>query len=124
MEDSVKRGRPMHLIGLVSDGGVHSHTKHLCALIKMCADNKVKPLVHMITDGRDTAPMAAIGYLKNLEDVLDDAGGAIATVCGRYYAMDRDNRWERTEIAWRALANHEGELHEAAQYAIESSYNT
>ncbi len=123
MEDSVKHGRPMHLVGLVSDGGVHSHTKHLCALIKMCAEHKVKPLVHMITDGRDTAPMAAIGYLKNLEDALDDAGGAIATVCGRYYAMDRDNRWERTEIAWRALANHEGELHEAAQYAIESSYN-
>ncbi len=123
MEDAAKHERPMHLVGLVSDGGVHSHTKHLCALIKMCARYKVKPLVHMITDGRDTAPMAAIGYLPQLEEALDDAGGAIATMCGRYYAMDRDNRWDRTEIAWRAMANLEGEPHEAPRYAIEASYN-
>jgi len=123
MEDSVKHDRPMHLVGLVSDGGVHSHTKHLCALISMCGEYKVKPLVHMITDGRDTAPMAAMGYLQGLEDALEDANGAIATICGRYYAMDRDNRWERTQIAFNAMANLEGEQHEAARYAIESSYN-
>jgi len=123
MEDAVKHDRPMHLVGLVSDGGVHSHVKHLCALIKMCAHYKVKPLVHMITDGRDTAPMAAMGYLPGLEESLEDAEGAIATMCGRYYAMDRDNRWDRTEIAWKAMANLEGEQHEAARYAIESSYN-
>ncbi len=123
MEDAAKHERPMHLVGLVSDGGVHSHTSHLCALIKMCSKYKVKPLVHMITDGRDTAPMAAMGYLPGLEEALDDAEGAIATLCGRYYAMDRDNRWDRTEIAWKALANLEGEPHEAARYAIEASYN-
>ncbi len=123
MEDAVKRERPMHLIGLVSDGGVHSHTNHLCALIKMCGRYKVKPLVHMITDGRDTAPMAAMGYLSGLEEALDDANGAIATICGRYYAMDRDNRWDRTEIAFKALADLKGEMHEAPRYAIEASYN-
>lgn len=123
MEDALKHDRPMHIVGLVSDGGVHSHTKHLCALIRMCAQYKVRPLVHMITDGRDTAPMAAMGYLPQLEEALDDANGAIATLCGRYYAMDRDNRWDRTEIAWRAMAKLEGEPHEQARYAIEASYN-
>ncbi|MCW9013372.1 MAG: 2,3-bisphosphoglycerate-independent phosphoglycerate mutase [Gammaproteobacteria bacterium] len=122
LDDAAAKERPMHLVGLVSDGGVHSHINHLVALIEMCARKKVKPLVHMITDGRDTAPMAAMGYLKKLEDVLEDAGGAIATVCGRYYAMDRDNRWDRTEVAWRAMVHHEGEFHEAARYAIESAY--
>jgi len=123
IEDSAKREKPMHLVGLVSDGGVHSHTKHLFALIEMCGKYKVKPLVHMITDGRDTAPMAAMGYLQSLEDALEDAGGAIATLCGRYYAMDRDHRWDRTEVAWKAMATLEGEPHEAARYAIEASYN-
>ncbi len=122
MEDAARRGRPMHVVGLVSDGGVHSHTNHLCALIRMCAQYKVRPLVHMITDGRDTAPMAAMGYLPGLEEALDDAEGAIATLCGRYYAMDRDHRWDRTEVAFKAMANLEGEHHEAARYAIEASY--
>ena len=123
MEDALKHDRPMHLVGLVSDGGVHSHTRHLIALIELCGRYKVKPLVHMITDGRDTAPMAAISYLSEIEEALDDANGAIATICGRYYAMDRDNRWDRTEIAWKAMAQLEGEHHEAAHYAIESCYN-
>ncbi len=123
LEDAAKRDRPMHVVGLVSDGGVHSHTNHLCALIRMCGRYKVRPLVHMITDGRDTAPMAAMGYLHGLEEALDDVGGAIATLCGRYYAMDRDNRWDRTEVAFRAMAHLDGEPHEAARYAIEASYN-
>jgi 2,3-bisphosphoglycerate-independent phosphoglycerate mutase len=122
MDDAAATERPMHLVGLVSDGGVHSHINHLLALIELCARKKVKPLVHMITDGRDTAPVAAIGYLARLEDALEEAGGAIATITGRYYAMDRDNRWDRTEVAWRAMVEHRGELHDSARYAIEAAY--
>lgn len=122
LNDAAEKDRPMHLVGLVSDGGVHSHINHLLALIDMCAKKKVKPLVHMITDGRDTAPMAAIGYLSKLEAALEEADGAIATICGRYYAMDRDNRWDRTEVAWQAIVKNKGEHHDNARYAIESAY--
>ena len=122
MDDAAAHDRPMHLVGLVSDGGVHSHINHLLALIEMCAKKKIKPLVHMITDGRDTAPMAAIGYLEKLEDALEEAGGAIATIVGRYYAMDRDHRWDRTEVAWLAMVELKGEQHDSARYAIEAAY--
>jgi 2,3-bisphosphoglycerate-independent phosphoglycerate mutase len=122
MDDAAAKDRPMHLLGLVSDGGVHSHLNHLLALIDMCAKKKIKPLVHMITDGRDTAPQAAFGFLSKLEAALDEAGGAVATICGRFYAMDRDNRWDRTKIAWRCMLKHEGEMHDTARYAIEAAY--
>lgn len=122
LNESATKNRPVHLLGLVSDGGVHSHINHLLALIRMCAQKKVKPLVHMITDGRDTPPMAAIGYLSKLEAALEEAGGAIATICGRYYAMDRDNRWARTQVAWNAMVKLEGEHHDTARYAIEAAY--
>lgn len=122
VDDAAATDRPMHLVGLVSDGGVHSHINHLLALIELCGRKKVRPLVHMITDGRDTAPVAAIGYLSKLEDALDEAGGAIATVVGRYYAMDRDNRWDRTEVAWLAMVELKGEQHDSARYAIEAAY--
>ena len=90
-------GRPLHLIGLVSDGGVHSHLDHLIALIGACKKYNVKPMLHMITDGRDTAPKCSTVYLESVESALAEAGGQIATVSGRYYAMDRDNRWERVQ---------------------------
>ena len=122
VEDAAEMERPLHLVGLVSDGGVHSHIDHLFALIDLCAQYKVKPVVHMITDGRDTAQMSALVYLKQLERKLDDAEGCIATVCGRYYAMDRDNRWHRTERAWKAMVNGEGRNAEKARYAIEEAY--
>ncbi len=122
MDDAAEKQRPMHLVGLVSDGGVHSHINHLLALIELCRQKKVQPLVHMITDGRDTAPVAAIGYLAKLEDALEEAGGCIATICGRYYAMDRDNRWDRTEVAWLAMVELKGELHDSPRYAIEAAY--
>jgi 2,3-bisphosphoglycerate-independent phosphoglycerate mutase len=122
LNECAAKQRPLHLLGLVSDGGVHSHINHLLALIRMCAQKKVKPLVHMITDGRDTPPMAAIGYLSKLEAALEEADGAIATICGRYYAMDRDNRWARTQVAWNAMVKLEGEHHDTARYAIEASY--
>lgn len=114
--------RPLHLIGLVSDGGVHSHIDHLLALVKLCKDSGVVPMVHMITDGRDTAPQSALKFLDPLESDLKDAGGQIATVSGRYYAMDRDQRWERTELAWDALVNGEGNKAATARDAIEASY--
>jgi len=122
VEDAAEQGRPLHLVGLVSDGGVHSHINHLLALISLAARYEVKPVVHMITDGRDTAQMSALVYLKQLEPALEEAGGCIATVCGRYYAMDRDNRWYRTERAWRAMVRGEGEKAENALYAIEAAY--
>ncbi|APZ43618.1 2,3-bisphosphoglycerate-independent phosphoglycerate mutase [Acidihalobacter ferrooxydans] len=115
-------GRPLHLIGLVSDGGVHSHVRHLHGLVDMCGAAGVVPVVHMITDGRDTAPKSAASYLPELEKHLRAAGGRIATVIGRYYAMDRDKRWDRTELAWRALVKNTGEPADSAQTALDSAY--
>lgn len=115
-------GRPLHLLGLVSDGGVHSHIDHLLALIELCRRYGVRPLVHMITDGRDTAPKAALQYLEPVEAALGTAGGRIASIIGRYYAMDRDNRWERTERAWRALVLSKGTHEENARIAIQGAY--
>ncbi|MBN4063811.1 2,3-bisphosphoglycerate-independent phosphoglycerate mutase, partial [Cardiobacterium sp. AH-315-I02] len=120
--DAAAHERPLHLVGLTSNGGVHSHISHLKALIQLCADNKVKPVVHMTTDGRDTAQMSALVFLADIEHLLEDAGGSIATVCGRYYSMDRDNRWNRSELAWQAMVNGEGRQAENARYAIEAAY--
>ncbi|NOQ89716.1 MAG: phosphoglycerate mutase (2,3-diphosphoglycerate-independent), partial [Gammaproteobacteria bacterium] len=122
VEDAAANERPLHLVGLTSNGGVHSHINHLKALIKLCADYKVKPVVHMTTDGRDTAQMSALTFLAELECILEDANGSIATVSGRYYSMDRDNRWDRTALAWNAMVKGEGPRAENARYAIEAAY--
>jgi len=114
--------RPLHITGLVSDGGVHSHVNHLLALIRMCKQQGVIPHLHMITDGRDTPPRSAMNYLPKVEAELHSAGGCIATVIGRYYAMDRDKRWHRTEKAWRALVLGEARTAISATAAIESAY--
>lgn len=103
-----EKSRPLHLIGLVSDGGVHSHLNHLIALIETCRQQKVRPMLHMITDGRDTAPQCAQGYLPKIEEALLSAGGRVATVSGRYFAMDRDNRWERVERAFKTMVEGHG----------------
>ena len=115
--------RPLHLVGLVSDGGVHSHIDHLCALIRLCHQNAVVPQVHVITDGRDTAPQAALSYLPDLETLLNQCGGHIGTVSGRYYAMDRDQRWDRVELAWNNIVHGKGIGAESAQAAIQQSYD-
>jgi 2,3-bisphosphoglycerate-independent phosphoglycerate mutase len=122
VESSRDAGRPLHLAGLVSDGGVHSHIDHLEALIELCQRHGVEPQVHMITDGRDTAPQSALDYLPRLEARLQQAGGAIATVSGRYYAMDRDRRWDRVEMAWNNMVSGAGIAAESAREAIERSY--
>ncbi len=115
--------RPVHLFGLVSDGGVHSHIDHLHTLIEACRRYSVKCLLHMVTDGRDTPPQSALQWLPELETRLNEAGGAIASIMGRYYAMDRDNRWERTELAWRAMVLGKGQTAESAESAILAAYS-
>lgn len=122
LEAAAASRRPIHLLGLVSEGGVHSHMRHLLALIRLCRQHGVVPLLHMITDGRDAPPRSALTYLDNVEPVLLEAGGAVATIIGRYFAMDRDQRWDRTERAWRALVLNEGRRCQSAQRSIENSY--
>jgi 2,3-bisphosphoglycerate-independent phosphoglycerate mutase len=105
------RARQLHVLGLVSDGGVHSHIEHLFALLRMARENQVKNVfVHCFMDGRDTPPESGIGFLQQLEQKMREYGvGEIASISGRYYAMDRDNRWERIEQAYRAMAHGEAE---------------
>jgi 2,3-bisphosphoglycerate-independent phosphoglycerate mutase len=111
--EAMQRGREhqLHLIGLVSDGGVHSHIEHLLALLRMARENKVERVfVHCFMDGRDTPPNSGIDFLRQLEQKMREYGiGQVATVIGRYYAMDRDNRWERIENAYRAMVHGDAE---------------
>ncbi|KAI5120565.1 hypothetical protein M0805_002515 [Coniferiporia weirii] len=114
----------LHLLGLVSDGGVHSHIKHLLALLETAKEQEIpKTFVHFFGDGRDTAPESAAGYAKELVEFVEkEKYGELATVVGRYYAMDRDKRWERVKIAVEALVKGEGEKVEDAVKAIEERY--
>ncbi|MDO4282637.1 MAG: 2,3-bisphosphoglycerate-independent phosphoglycerate mutase [Clostridia bacterium] len=114
----------LHLLGLVSDGGVHSHIDHLYALLEMAKkENIEKVYIHAVLDGRDTPPTSAIDYLKDLEEKIKEIGvGRIATISGRYYAMDRDNRWERIKLAYDAMANGIGNKFKTVQKAVETSY--
>jgi 2,3-bisphosphoglycerate-independent phosphoglycerate mutase len=115
----------LHLLGLVSDGGVHSHLDHLVALVEMAAAKGLdRVYIHAFMDGRDTPPQSGADYLRNLQQELDRIGvGRIATITGRYYAMDRDNRWQRVEKAWQALVEGKG-LHVAPDpgQAVEDAY--
>lgn len=96
--------KALHLIGLVSDGGVHSHIEHIKAITTICAEKGIQNVfIHAFTDGRDTDPKSGLGFIKALEAHLDQSTGKIASVTGRYYAMDRDKRWERVKIAYDAL---------------------
>ena len=98
--------KPLHLIGLVSDGVVHSHTYHVKAIASLCkAEGLENVFIHAFTDGRDTDPKSGLGYLTDLQQHLDKTTGAIATITGRYYAMDRDKRWERVKLAYDAMVN-------------------
>ncbi len=114
--ERVKRGGgKLHLIGLLGPGGVHSHEDHLFALLRIAASAGIDPIVHVITDGRDTPPQSAVDFLEKLEHRLEEIGvGTIASLAGRYYAMDRDRRWQRTVLAYRAITEHKAEKSFAA----------
>ncbi|MBT9171820.1 MAG: 2,3-bisphosphoglycerate-independent phosphoglycerate mutase [Syntrophomonadaceae bacterium] len=114
----------LHLLGLVSDGGVHSHLTHLFALLEMAKRERLAEVfVHAILDGRDVAPVSARDYLTAMETKMSVLGiGQTATVAGRYYTMDRDKRWERVYLAYRAMVDGEGELAATSLHALEKAY--
>jgi len=126
--DAIKKtvglGTTLHIWGLLSDGSVHSHIDHLLAILEVAAANGASRIaVHAVLDGRDKPPRSALEFVDQLETKLKQLGGGrIATVTGRYFAMDRDKRWERVEKAWRAIVEAEGTAAASAREAVESSY--
>jgi 2,3-bisphosphoglycerate-independent phosphoglycerate mutase len=115
-------GGCLHLIGLVSDGGVHSHLDHLTTILAACGARGIPTAVHASLDGRDTPQKSALGYLRELQPQLDAAGAKLATVIGRYYAMDRDQRWDRVGRAYDAIVCREGRTARTGIEAVESAY--
>lgn len=126
MRNAKEKGTSLHLFGLLSDGGVHSHNTHIYALLKMAKKEGLsKVFVHPFMDGRDTPPQSGKGYIEELEAKIAEIGvGRIATVMGRYYAMDRDNRWERVKSAYDALSLGKGNIAQSAVEIMENSYNS
>jgi len=124
IDRAVAEGRSVHLMGLLSDGGVHSSRDHLYALLEMARERGAENVfVHAFLDGRDVPPQSGAGYVEDAERFMRDLGtGRIATVMGRYYAMDRDNRWDRVELAWQAMVLGKGVPAEDAVDAVRSSY--
>jgi 2,3-bisphosphoglycerate-independent phosphoglycerate mutase len=118
-----ENNKKLHLIGLVSDGGVHSHVKHIEAIIDLCKENGLEEVyIHAFTDGRDTDPKSGLGFITELENHLKTSTGKIATIMGRYYAMDRDKRWERVKLAYDALVNGVGEMTTDVTTAMKDCY--
>ncbi len=124
-ENVKANGSALHLYGLLSDGGVHSHITHLYGLLEMAKKQGIENVyVHCFLDGRDTPPASGKGYVEALEAKMAEIGvGKVATVMGRYYAMDRDNRWDRVELAYKAMVKGEGVVADSATGAIQDSYN-
>ena len=114
-------GGRAHLMGVMSDGGVHGHIRHLKAAAQACADAGLDAVIHAVTDGRDVPPKSAREFLEDLQRDLP-SGVRIVTVTGRYYAMDRDNRWDRVEQAWRAMVRADGVFVESVQDAVDRAY--
>jgi len=114
----------LHLVGLLGDGGVHADDRHLYEILKFAQKKGMKAIIHTITDGRDTSPTSGIGYLKDLQDFIEKEkiNASIATVSGRYYAMDRDKRWDRSRKAYEAMVLRTGEHAQSPRDAIETSY--
>ncbi|MFT3948930.1 MAG: 2,3-bisphosphoglycerate-independent phosphoglycerate mutase [Agriterribacter sp.] len=118
-----QNNKALHLLGLVSDGGVHSHINHIKALTTICREQGLSEVyIHAFTDGRDTDPKGGLSYIKYLQDHLNKTTGQIATITGRYYAMDRDKRWERVKLAYDAMVNGIGEKSTDLIKSIEASY--
>ena len=113
LEGAKARHGKLHLVGLFGEGGVHSHSKHMYALLAMAEHYGLEPILHVITDGRDTPPESGLGFALTLEKYLTQHPGVVASVVGRYYTMDRDKRWPRTELGYRVMALHEGYRGEA-----------
>jgi len=118
-------GGRLHLMGLVGDGGVHARGEHVHALVRLAAEEGVEAVTHAFTDGRDTAPDAGVEHLRTLREVIEESDtGDVATVCGRYYAMDRDENWERTRRAYDAVVNREAEYSALDPVsAVEAAYD-
>ena len=116
--------KPLHLMGLLSDGGVHSHLDHLKGILSLLADEELPAgvFVHAFMDGRDTDPQEGIEYVVDLEMAMKKTTGKLASLIGRYYAMDRDKRWERTKLAYDLLVNGKGTRYAEATMALEASY--
>jgi 2,3-bisphosphoglycerate-independent phosphoglycerate mutase len=120
---ALEQKKPLHLMGLVGDGGVHAHSRHLMAILDICREKGLTEVyIHAFTDGRDTDPKSGAAYLREIEEHTHKSVGRIATVTGRYFAMDRDNRWERVKLAYDALVSGAGQPVTDAAAAIERSY--
>lgn len=118
-----EHGKNIHFIGLVSDGGVHSHINHLKGLCSAASDSGLSNVfIHAFTDGRDTDPKSGVGFLEELENHMSASTGELASITGRYYAMDRDNRWERVKLAYDALTKGEGKQTQNWKEAFNQSY--
>lgn len=123
MNYAIKNGKSVHLMGLVSDGGIHSHTKHLYKLLDIAAKEGLENVfVHAFTDGRDCKPTSGIEHIKRLQQKLTQSSAQLATLVGRYYAMDRDNRWERIKIAYDLLTKGIGEKYKDPLQSVKDSY--
>ena len=124
LAQTLAQDKTLHLMGLVSDGGVHSHLRHLYALLRIAAEKGLtKVVIHAFMDGRDTPPQSGQGYMEELQRELAAIGvGQVATVSGRYYAMDRDNRWDRVQLAWKAMVDGQGVRHSDPVAAIAAAY--
>lgn len=124
MREARDKGKKLHLLGLLSDGGVHSHISHLFSLLDLCKQEKVKDVyIHVFSDGRDSDPMTAINFMSHLVDKIKATGcGKIATVLGRYFAMDRDSKFDRTNKAYEAMVEAKGEKVDNPLHAISESY--
>jgi 2,3-bisphosphoglycerate-independent phosphoglycerate mutase len=123
IEYAKENNKPLHLLGLVSDGGVHAHTSHLKAICDICKTaGLTKVFIHAFTDGRDTDPKSGLAFVENVEAHLKTTVGKIATVSGRYYAMDRDKRWERVQLAYDTLVHAKGPTANSALEAIQENY--
>ena len=124
IDNAINNNTNLHIMGLVSDGGVHSHIEHLFGLLDFCKyRNFDRVFIHVFTDGRDTSPVSGINYLEKLENKINEVGiGKIASVSGRYYSMDRDNRWDRIKLAYDAIVNAKADNYNSAKEAIETSY--
>ncbi|RXJ65791.1 phosphoglycerate mutase (2,3-diphosphoglycerate-independent) [Halarcobacter ebronensis] len=123
IKNTLLKSNNIHLIGLVSDGGVHSHIEHIIALAKIAKENGKKVFIHAITDGRDVAPNCAKEYIEQLLNICDE-DISLATISGRYYSMDRDNRWERVQKGYDAIAFAKPKTNDDVLTYIDNSYNT